>query len=221
MLDINNLVDTSRVIITEQIDVSSLPKKHFYFLIKRIFDVSASFCALIILFVPMVLIAFAIKVESKGPIFYTQERLGKNGKPFNLIKFRSMKIDAERNGAQWATKHDPRVTKVGSFIRGCRLDEIPQFCNVIMGDLSIVGPRPERGIFYNEFEKYIHGFKQRLIVTPGLTGLAQVNGGYNLKPAEKIIYDLEYIKTQSIILDLKIMLKTVIIVLMGRNGGGR
>ena len=132
-----------------------------------------------------------------------------------------MTVDAEKNGAQWAVAQDNRVTRVGSFLRACRLDEIPQFWGVIIGDLSIVGPRPERAIFYDEFEKYIHGFKQRLLVTPGLTGLAQVNGGYDLKPAEKIIYDLEYIKNQSLLLDLKIMIKTVKIVLLGRKGGGR
>ena len=164
-------------------------------------------------------IALAVKLDSPGPVFYRQERLGKNGKPFQLVKFRSMRTDAEKAGAQWAKEHDPRVTRMGHIMRACRLDELPQFWGVVKGDLSLVGPRPERAVFYDAFEKYIPGFKQRLMVTPGITGLAQVNGGYDLKPAEKIQYDVEYIKHQSFGMDMAILMKTVMTVLLGTKGG--
>ena len=123
-------------------------------------------------------------------------------------QLRGYQTHAEANGAQWASDHDPRVTRVGAFLRKSRLDEIPQFWNVVKGDMSLIGPRPEREVFYKEFEKYIHGFSQRLAVKPGITGLAQVSGGYDLKPAEKIIFDIEYIKNQSFAMDIDVILKT-------------
>ena len=185
----------------------------FYKVVKRLFDIVVSLCALVVLAVPMIIIALAVKLTSEGPAIYTQERLGKNGKPFKIIKFRTMIKDSEVNGAQWSTgKDDPRITKVGRILRNTRLDELPQLICILSGKLSFVGPRPERDCFYEEFEKYIHGFKYRLCVTPGLTGLAQINGGYDLKPEEKIIYDMEYINTRSIINDIKILFKTVAVV---------
>ncbi len=192
-------------------DVVVEPKIVFEF-IKRVFDIVASLIAIVILAIPMIIIAIIVRMDSPGKAIYVQERLGKNSKPFNVYKFRSMRMDAEKDGAQWAQKNDTRVTKFGSVLRKTRLDELPQLFCILKGDMSIVGPRPEREIFYNEFDKYIDGFRQRLCITPGLTGWAQINGGYSLKPEEKIIFDIEYIKRRSIIFDLKIIFKTVAIV---------
>ncbi len=184
-----------------------------YKVVKRFIDIVVSVCALILLIIPMLIIALIVRKTSEGPAFYKQDRLGKNGKPFEMIKFRTMVMDAEANGAQWSDgDDDPRITKVGRFLRKTRLDELPQLWCIIKGDMSFVGPRPEREIFYEEFEKYIHGFKHRLCATPGLTGLAQVNGGYNLKPEEKIVYDMEYINNRSLWLDFKILVKTVTVI---------
>ena len=186
---------------------------NFYKAIKRLFDVCVAFIALIILFIPMVIIAIVVKASSNGPAIYKQERLGKNGKPFDLYKFRTMVKDSEVNGAQWsAGDDDPRITKIGKILRKTRMDELPQLWCILIGQMSFVGPRPERDCFYEEFEKYIHGFKHRLAVTPGLTGLAQVNGGYDLKPEEKIVYDMEYIRTRSIMGDIKILFQTVAVI---------
>ncbi len=196
--------------------VESLGEVHtkpMYAFFKRAFDIVCSGLALLVLLLPMAVIALIIKLTSKGPVFYRQERLGLNGKKFDVVKFRSMKVDAEAGGAQWsAGDDDPRITPFGSFLRKSRLDELPQLWCIFVGDMSIVGPRPEREMFYNEFEKYIHGFHERLKVVPGLTGLAQVNGGYDLKPEEKVVLDVEYIKTRSFWLDIKIIFKTVAVV---------
>lgn len=181
-------------------------------IVKRLFDLISSIIAVIILFIPMIIIAIAIKIDSPGPIIYKQERLGLNGKKFYIKKFRSMKNDAEKNGPQWADKNDTRVTKVGNFLRKSRLDEIPQFFNVIKGDMSLIGPRPEREVFYKEFSTYIEGFDRRLLVTPGITGLAQVNGGYENLPEEKIVFDIYYIENKNIFLDLKIIIDTIRII---------
>ena len=195
-------------------DVPDVPveKKPFYSIVKRIFDICASLSALCICILPMVIVGIIIKCDSKGPVIYKQERLGKNGKPFMLYKFRSMYIDAESEGAKWAAENDTRCTRVGKFLRKSRLDELPQFVNILFGQMSFVGPRPERPFFYGEFEKVIHGFSHRLKVTPGLTGLAQVNGGYDLLPEEKIVFDMQYIQNRSLWLDIKCILKTVLIV---------
>jgi lipopolysaccharide/colanic/teichoic acid biosynthesis glycosyltransferase len=126
-----------------------------------------------------------------------------------MYKFRSMRTDAEDDGPQWAQKDDERCTKFGKFLRKTRLDELPQVINILQGNMSLVGPRPERAYFYDEFEKYIPNFRQRLQVKPGLTGLAQVNGGYDLMPEEKLVYDLEYIENRSLWMDIVCMVKTV------------
>ena len=180
---------------------------------KRLFDIVVSFIAIVVCFIPMVIIAIIIKLDSPGPAIYRQERLGKDGKRFMMYKFRSMRINAEDNGPQWASENDNRCTKLGQFLRLKRIDELPQFYNILKGDMSLVGPRPEREYFYNEFEKYIPNFRDRLLVKPGLTGHAQVNGGYRLKPEEKIIYDIEYIKHQSFVVDLEIIFKTIVVVI--------
>ena len=206
----DNIIDLPSIVVVEKIE--NLPARPVYAFVKRTFDIVAALIGAILALVPMLFIALAVRLDSKGTVFFTQERLGKDGKPFQLYKFRSMRVDAEKNGAQWAAKNDDRVTRVGRFLRKTRLDELPQLWNILAGEMSFVGPRPEREVFYEEFEKHIRGFKQRLMVKPGLTGWAQVNGGYDLGPEEKIVYDVEYIKNASIRLDLKCILKTVAIV---------
>ena len=188
-----------------------------YRFIKRAFDVASCGCALIALAIPMAIIAAKIKLESYGPVIYSQRRVGKDGKIFNVYKFRSMYSDAEARGARWAAGDDPRVTPFGKFMREKRIDEIPQFWNVLKGDMSLIGPRPERPAFCAEFEKRIHGWHYRTMVAPGLSGLAQVTGGYDLLPKEKVVLDLEYIEHRSIAMDLKIILKTLGVVSTGEG----
>lgn len=194
-------------------DLGVIEKKPFYAAMKRGFDIIFSVLALVILAIPMAVIATVVKCTSKGPVFYHQERLGLNGKRFDVIKFRSMVEDAEKDHVQWSEgEDDPRITPIGRLLRKTRLDELPQFWCILTGEMTLVGPRPEREVFYNEFERYIHGFRERLKVKPGLTGLAQVRGGYYLMPEEKIVYDVEYIKKRSLWLDVKIVLETVAVV---------
>ncbi len=195
----------------------TVAKKPFYNFIKRALDIILSSVALCICIVPMLIIAIIVKCDSSGPAVYKQERLGKNGKPFMLYKFRSMHLDAEDGGAKWADENDERCTRIGKALRASRLDELPQLVNIFAGSMSIVGPRPERACFYKEFEEYIHGFSKRMAVTPGLTGWAQVNGGYDLLPEEKIVYDMEYIEKRSLWLDIKCVFKTVAVV-FSHNG---
>lgn len=184
-------------------------------LCQRIVDIVLSLIAMIV-GIPIMLIAgIFIKIEDNGPILYKQERLGKNGKEFYVYKLRSMRTDAEKFGAQWAEKDDPRVTKVGKFIRKTRIDEIPQLFNIFKGDMGIIGPRPERPGFTKEFEKRYGDFVFRLAIKPGLTGWAQVNGGYEIDAGEKLKYDLYYIKNRSLLLDIKIVLMTVRVIFTG------
>lgn len=178
-------------------------------LLKRLTDIVVSLLVAILGLLPMAIIALCIKIDSKGPVIFRQERLGKDGKVFTMYKFRSMRMDAEAEGPKWAEKEDDRCTKVGAFLRKTRLDELPQFWNILKGEMSLVGPRPERPFFYDEFETYIHGFRNRLVVRPGLTGWAQVSGGYDLKPEEKIVYDMEYIANMSVRMDLRCMVRTL------------
>ena len=187
-------------------------KKIAYSIFKRMFDLFFSLLAFILLFIPMIVVAVLIKLDSKGPVIFKQSRVGENGKEFMMYKFRTMSVDADKDGPQLADNNDSRCTRIGLFLRKVRLDELPQIINIIKGDMSIVGPRPERQYFYDEFEKYIHGFSYRTLVTPGLTGWAQVNGGYDLKPEEKIVYDMEYIKNRSFLLDMKCIFLTIKVV---------
>lgn len=190
-------------------ELGVIEPKRVYNLIKRIFDVLASFFGLVLLMIPMVFIGIAIKFSTKGCVLFFQERLGLNGKKITIIKFRTMYADAEKNGAQWSEgDSDSRIYPFGRFLRKTRLDELPQLWNVLKNDMSIVGPRPERECFHKEFETYVHGFSERLKVKPGLTGLAQINGGYDLRPEEKVKYDVEYIKNRSLWNDFVIMAKT-------------
>lgn len=184
---------------------------------QRVMDIVLCLIALIIGIPLMVIFGVLIKIEDNGPAVYKQERVGKGGKCFYLYKLRSMRTDAEKFGAQWAEKDDPRITKVGKFIRKTRIDEIPQLFNILRGDMGIIGPRPERPMFTVQFDEEIPGFINRLSVKPGLTGWAQVNGGYEATPAEKLEDDLYYIKNRSFLLDMKIIFKTVGVVLTGHG----
>ncbi|MRX73671.1 exopolysaccharide biosynthesis polyprenyl glycosylphosphotransferase [Bacillus lacus] len=194
------------------------PKKSVYNLyLKRILDLSLALIGLV-LAIPVVLITMLlIRLESPGSPLFLQERVGLKGHTFNVMKLRSMRFDAEKNGAQWAEKNDPRVTRIGAFIRKTRIDELPQLINVLKGDMSMIGPRPERAVFAEEFEKDIPGFSQRLNVKPGLTGWAQVNGGYDITPKEKLELDLYYISKMSFLLDVKILFKTIRVVFTGEG----
>lgn len=193
--------------------LGKLPARPIYSFVKRLFDIVCSFVLMILLFPLMLVIGIVIHNTSSGGVLYFQKRLGLNGKTIDVIKFRTMRADAEKNGAQWSGGDDDvRITPVGRILRKTRLDELPQLWCIFRGDMTFVGPRPERECFYDEFEKYVHGFSERLRVKPGLTGLAQVSGGYDLKPEEKIVFDIEYIKNRSILLDIKIMFRTVAVV---------
>ena len=194
-------------------DLGQIEKKPFYSFVKRAFDIVACSAALILAALPMLVVAIAIKIDSKGPVFYSQERLGLNGKKIKVVKFRSMVTDAEKNGAKWSDgDNDSRITKIGAFMRKTRIDELPQLWSCVTGEMSLIGPRPEREIFYDAFEEHVHGFRQRLKVKPGITGLAQVSGGYDLRPEEKVVYDIEYIKNRSLGLEIKILFKTVAVI---------
>ncbi|WP_409291944.1 sugar transferase [Peribacillus sp. SCS-37] len=196
----------------------TLPRKAAqYLVIKRLIDIALAGTGIVLTFPLIIIFAVLIVLESPGSPFYFQERVGKGGKCFNIIKLRSMRNDAEMHGAKWAAINDPRITKVGEFIRKTRIDELPQLLLVIKGDMSLIGPRPERPMFTEQFNKEIYGFKNRLLVKPGLTGLAQVNGGYDITPREKLKYDLEYIQNLAFELEVKILLKTFRIVFTGEG----
>jgi exopolysaccharide biosynthesis polyprenyl glycosylphosphotransferase len=171
---------------------------------------------------PVILItAIAIKLDSRGPVFFKQERIGENGRIFKVYKFRSMRTDAELNsGPVWAQEDDPRITRVGRIIRNLRIDEIPQMWNVLKGDMSFVGPRPERPHFVNELRKSVPYYDQRHTVKPGITGWAQVLYPYGASEddaLQKLKYDLYYVKHMSVVMDLLIVVKTIKIVLFGRG----
>lgn len=177
--------------------------------------------ALLLFTLPIwVLTALAIKVESPGPIFFRQRRTGLYNQEFDIIKFRSMREDAEKDGARWACKNDSRVTKVGNFIRKTRIDELPQLLNVLKGDMSLIGPRPEREVFIHDLEKHVPYYRFRHVVKPGITGLAQVKYTYGASIADamhKHRHDIYYIKHQSLWMDIKILAYTVWIVITGRG----
>ena len=188
-----------------------------YRFVKRAFDVCSCSVALVVFAIPMLIIAAKVRSESPGPVIYAQRRVGLNGKVFNLYKFRSMYQDAEVRGAQWAKDEDPRVTPFGRFLRNKRLDEIPQFWNVVRGDMSLIGPRPERPAFHEVFCQRIDGWEQRVMVKPGITGLAQVEGGYDLLPKEKARIDIAYIESRCVKLDLGIIWRTIRTMISGEG----
>jgi exopolysaccharide biosynthesis polyprenyl glycosylphosphotransferase len=177
-----------------------------------VLDVAISAAALLVLTIPIAIIALIVRATSRGNVFYRQERMGLDGKPFTIVKFRSMYEDAERDtGPVWARADDPRVTAVGRFLRKSNLDELPQLWNVLRGDMSIVGPRPERPHFVEQFKHKIPQYMLRHKVKAGLTGWAQVNGWRGNTPLEKRIeYDLYYIENWSVRLDFKIMWLTLL-----------
>ncbi len=188
---------------------------------KRIFSIVFSLLGLLLSWPVMLLTALAIRLDSAGPILYAQERVGKNGRHFKLLKFRSMVADAEaETGAVWAQANDSRITRVGQIIRKLRMDELPQFINVLRGDLNFVGPRPERPKFVAELSEQIPYYNQRHTVTPGITGWAQIRYSYGASvedAMEKLQYDLYYIKNMSLMLDLSIMFQTIKTVLLRRG----
>ncbi len=216
---------------------------------KRTLDILGATVGLLLSIPFFLVLPILIKLDSRGPVFYTQARVGVNrrkndrrmcqktgaenrrdadrrhedffGKPFTMIKFRTMVQDAEKvSGPVWASKNDPRITRFGRFMRKARLDEIPQFISVLKGDMSLVGPRPERPSFVRELATKIDEYPHRLMVKPGLTGLAQVENGYDTSlasVAEKVRFDLHYIRTWSVVSDIRILMRTVVVVFTGRG----
>jgi lipopolysaccharide/colanic/teichoic acid biosynthesis glycosyltransferase len=210
--------------------------------LRRAFDVTASAGALLVLSPVLLAVAIGIKLDSRGPVFYTQDRIGINrrrgprrssgrggagrrvihnaGRPFQIFKFRTMRIDAEAAGPQWARSNDPRITRFGAFLRKTRLDEVPQFINVLRGEMTLIGPRPERPFFIDILQSEIPHYSKRLLVKPGITGLAQVNNGYDdsiESVRRKIAWDLRYIRGQGARADLRIVAKTIRTVLTGEG----
>jgi sugar transferase (PEP-CTERM system associated) len=187
---------------------------------KRLLDLVAASVGLVLALPFMLLVALAVRLDSPGPVFFRQDRVGRGGREFTLWKFRSMRTDAEKEGARWAVQGDPRVTRVGRFIRATRLDELPQLWNVLVGNMSLVGPRPERRMFVDQLKEQCPWYEQRLVARPGLTGWAQIKAPYAStfeESIEKLKFDLYYIKNLSIFLDISILLSTARIVLLGRG----
>jgi len=211
-----------------------------YWCYRRTLDVVAAVAGLALLLVLLPALAILIKLDSPGPVFYGQERIGINrrrrqdgarsaddrrkivhpGRPFRIYKLRTMCQDAEANGARWAAKNDARVTRVGRFLRQTRLDELPQFWNVLRGDMSLIGPRPERLVFIRQLEHVVPFYHERLLVKPGLTGLAQVRNGYDTDEdsvVRKVAYDRDSIRRAGLRMDLRILLSTIRVVLKGEG----
>ena len=188
--------------------------------IKRVFDIIMAIIIGIMTLPVMAIAAIIVRLESPGPIIYSQARVGEKGKEFNVYKFRSMRNDAEKDGAKWAQENDPRVTKFGHFMRKTRIDELPQLVNVLKGEMSFIGPRPERRVFINELEKEIPYYNLRHMVKPGLTGWAQVMYPYGASVEDakrKLEYDLYYIKNYTLSLDVIILFMTLKTVLFGKG----
>jgi len=197
-------------------------KRPYDFSLRRISDIFFSIIFLILTLPIWPVISILIKIDSRGPVFYSQERVGQNGRIFRIFKFRTMYTDSEKySGPVLAKKDDPRITKVGRFLRKTRIDEIPQILNVLIGDMTLIGPRPERPYFVEKYSMDIPMYKNRLKIKPGLTGLAQVFVGYDESledVKQKLKYDLYYLeKKNSLIFNLKILLKTIGVVLMGKG----
>lgn len=196
-------------------------ERFWYNLFKRITDLVISLIGLVIMSPILLITALAIKLEDRGPVFFKQKRCTKNGKVFEIIKFRSMVVDAEKEGKSIPCRSDdPRITRVGRIIRKLRIDEFPQILNVIKGDMSLVGPRPERIEHVEEYTREIPEFAYRLRVKGGLTGYAQIYGKYNTNPYDKLRLDLQYIEKQSLMLDFKLMLLTVKIMFVPESTEG-
>ena len=187
---------------------------------KRAFDILVSLCLLVVALPVMGIAALAVRLESPGPVLYRQERVGVGANSFNILKFRSMSDDAERDGIRWAANSDPRVTRVGHIIRKFRIDELPQLFNVLRGNMSFVGPRPERPFFVAQLAKAIPFYGERHSVKPGITGWAQVNYPYGASiedAKQKLAYDLYYVKNRTLFLDLVILVHTVRVILFSEG----
>lgn len=208
-----------------------------YHVYRRALDICASSVGLLFLGALLPILAVLIKLDSRGPVFYRQERVGINrrrggdgagpgerrkvsmpGRPIEIIKLRTMTTDAEKNGPQWASRNDARVTRLGKYLRKTRLDELPQFWNVLRGDMSLIGPRPERLVFVRQFGAEVPHYYERLLVKPGLTGLAQVRNGYDtdaFSVHRKVAYDRESIRKAGLRMDLRILWETISVVIKG------
>ena len=185
---------------------------------KRVFDIAAAVTLIVAFSWLLALTAIAVRLDSAGPSIYRQRRVGKDGKEFDIYKFRSMRADAEKEGAQWAKAGDDRITRVGRFIRRTRIDELPQAFNILKGDMSFVGPRPERPEFVAQLEKDIPHYHDRHVIKPGITGWAQVRHAYTASvegARDKLCYDLFYVKHFSLLLDVLIVLMTVRVAVLG------
>ncbi len=192
-----------------------------YLVIKRLIDIVVSLCGIIVLSPLMAIVGIAIKSYDKGPVLYKQTRLTKDGKEFKIWKFRSMKVDAEKDGvARLASENDDRITPIGKIVRACRFDELPQLFNILSGDMTIVGPRPERPEIAAQYEEVLPSFRLRLQVKAGLTGTAQIYGRYNSTPYDKLEMDLIYINNMSLLEDIKLMFATIKILFMKDSTSG-
>lgn len=189
--------------------------------LKRIVDLTCSLLGLLLTAPAMAVIALAIKLDSMGPVLYVQERVGRFGELFRMYKFRTMRVDAEAEGPVWAAREaDPRVTRVGAFLRRMHFDELPQFFNVLRGEMSLVGPRPERPCFVAQLDSALPRYDERLFVNPGMTGLAQVHYRYDQTLADvkkKLRFDLLYVKRMCLMLDARILAWTILVVITGRG----
>lgn len=216
--------------------VPFVPGQYIHHL-QRVLDITVSVVGLSLLVPVLPLLALAIKLDSRGPVFYAQERVGHErrrraaarpgrerrravgpGRPFRVLKLRTMQTDAEKYGPQWAQKRDARITRLGRFLRKARLDEVPQFWNVLRGEMSVVGPRPERLCFINQLEPDVPYYRERLLVRPGITGLAQIENGYDTdleSVRRKVVLDRRYVREVGFSTDLKILARTVGVVLRG------
>lgn len=203
--------------------VIALKNAHLMFMeraIKRMFDIIASLIGIVVTSPIMALCAAAIKLNSNGPVFYKQERYTIHKKRFNIYKFRTMVQDAEKYGARLATENDDRITSVGKILRACRLDELPQLLNILKGDMSFVGPRPERPIYADKYSKMVKSYDVRYLVKAGLTGYAQIYGQYNTKVSDKVLFDSIYINNFSLWLDMKLMVQTSMIMFIKESTEG-
>ena len=202
-------IDDTPVIVKKGIHLTKFQK-----IVKRSFDIIFSLTASVVTLPVILICAVLIKLDSKGPVFYKQERYTIHKKVFNVYKLRTMVADAEKNGARFASENDPRITRVGRFLRAARLDELPQIYNILSGSMSVVGPRPERPVFADEFSKTISCYDMRYCLKAGLTGYAQVYGKYNTRVSDKILMDITYGTNYSILLDVKLILLTMKIMFM-------
>lgn len=202
------------------ITLEIVPMKQWQISMKRFFDIVVSLFVLIFFSWLYVILGLLVKITSKGPIIFKQERIGKNGKKFNIYKFRTMYVDAEKNGPALSSENDPRITKFGKFLRKTRLDELPQFVNVLKGDMSIVGPRPEREYYICQIIKKAPHYRLLHKIKPGITSWGQVKYGYaeNIdQMIERMKYDILYLKNMSVLLDLKILIHTILVIIQGKG----